>query len=256
MSAVWHFDPALRGMPEETAFGHLDAAFSVHGEQVTQDSIGRVLRVTIESHRYYVKQYRGNGKNLKKRWFGLRGLIAPLRIVTEYQNLLAFQAWGIPTANLVAYGYERKFGFFSRGVLVTREIPEATDLAKLAGNCTPLSTHRVWFRSVIAQVAGIARTLHTHGFVHNDLKWRNLLVSDGASPKVHLIDCPSGRIWWGPFLQYRIIKDLACLDKVAKYHLSRTQRLRFYLDYLQQPRLRPEDKRNLRKILAFFEGRE
>ncbi|MOA66587.1 hypothetical protein D3C78_1934040 [compost metagenome] len=53
-----------------------------------------------------------------------------------------------------------------------------------------------------------------------------------------------------------MIKDLACLDKVAKYHLSRTQRLRFYLQYRDRPRLRSSDKRRVRQILKFFEGRE
>jgi hypothetical protein len=57
-------------------------------------------------------------------------------------------------------------------------------------------------------------------------------------------------------LRYRIVKDLACLDKLAKYHLSRTQRLRFYLDYAQKKRLDDADKRRIRKVLRFFEGRE
>jgi hypothetical protein len=35
-----------------------------------------------------------------------------------------------------------------------------------------------------------------------------------------LIDCPNGDFWRGFWLKYRITKDLACLDKVAKYHLS------------------------------------
>ena len=58
------------------------------------------------------------------------------------------------------------------------------------------------------------------------------------------------------FLQYRIVKDLACLDKVAKYNLTRTQRLRFYLDYAQQNRLSTMDKQRIRRILGFFSGRE
>ena len=61
---------------------------------------------------------------------------------------------------------------------------------------------------------------------------------------------------WGPVLRYRIIKDLACLDKVAKQQLSRTQRLRFYLQYRGRQRLSAADKRRLRKIIGFFEGRE
>ena len=71
-----------------------------------------------------------------------------------------------------------------------------------------------------------------------------------------MIDCPAGGFWWGPFLQYRIIKDLACLDKVGKYQLSRTQRLRFYCQYTGRRRLAAEDKKRIGKILRFFEGRE
>ncbi|NLJ12975.1 MAG: heptose kinase, partial [Gammaproteobacteria bacterium] len=59
-----------------------------------------------------------------------------------------------------------------------------------------------------------------------------------------------------PMLRYRIIKDLACLDKVAKYHLSNTQRLRFYLQYKQKTRLSAQDKQQIGKIVRFFEGRE
>ena len=96
--------------------------------------------------------------------------------------------------------------------------------------------------------------MHDHHFTHNDLKWRNLLVNPAA--ELFLIDCPSGSFWWGPALRYRIIKDLACLDKVAKQHLSRTQRLRFYLQYRGRQQLNASDKQRLRKIIGFFEGRE
>ncbi|MNR58917.1 hypothetical protein D3C85_1800530 [compost metagenome] len=57
-------------------------------------------------------------------------------------------------------------------------------------------------------------------------------------------------------LRYRITKDLACLDKVAKYHLSNTQRLRFYLQYRGRERLNESDKRRIRHVVTFFEGRE
>jgi hypothetical protein len=57
-------------------------------------------------------------------------------------------------------------------------------------------------------------------------------------------------------LRYRIIKDLACLDKVAKHHLSRSQRLAFYKLYLGKQRLDGADRKQLRAILSFFKGRE
>lgn len=67
---------------------------------------------------------------------------------------------------------------------------------------------------------------------------------------------PVGDFWWGPFLRRRIVKDLACLDKVAKQRLSRTQRLRFYLQYQQRPRLVPADRAVIDQVLRYFEGRE
>ena len=96
--------------------------------------------------------------------------------------------------------------------------------------------------------------MHDHHFTHNDLKWRNLLVNEKA--ELFFIDCPTGSFWWGPLLRYRIIKDLACLDKVAKRVLSRTQRLRFYLQYRECNRLSGADKQRVLQILKFFEGRE
>ena len=81
-----------------------------------------------------------------------------------------------------------------------------------------------------------------------------LLVNDEG--ELFLIDCPTGAFWFGPFLRRRITKDLACLDKVAKYQLSRTQRLRFYLQYRGRQRLNVADKRRIRQIIGFFEGRE
>ena len=45
-------------------------------------------------------------------------------------------------------------------------------------------------------------------------------------------------------------------DKVAKRLLRRSQRLHFYLDYVQRDRLNPGDKERVRRIVKFFEGRE
>ncbi|HAK90572.1 MAG TPA: heptose kinase, partial [Massilia timonae] len=46
------------------------------------------------------------------------------------------------------------------------------------------------------------------------------------------------------------------LDKVAKYRLSRTQRLRFYLQYQRRPRLVSADRTVIDQVLKYFEGRE
>ncbi|MDR3298681.1 MAG: lipopolysaccharide kinase InaA family protein [Candidatus Accumulibacter sp.] len=252
----WWFDPELNGGVAGRAFASLEQIFALTGERITQAPLSEMLRVEREGRSYYVKRYAGNGKNAVRRWFGLRQWFSPPRVKAEWRNLLAFREWGIPTARLLAYGIERRYGGFRRGALVTGEIRDTSDLARLAQENDARLRDRRWLSQVSAQMARIARRMHDAGFVHNDLKWRNLLVSEGQTPVVYVIDCPTGGFWWGPFLRYRIVKDLACLDKLAKYHLTRTRRLRFYLDYAGHSRLNADDKRRIRRIVDFFAGRE
>jgi tRNA A-37 threonylcarbamoyl transferase component Bud32 len=252
----WWVNPQYAASEAGTVFGSLDRVFSLTGERIANDQLSRVLRVGVGGKRYYVKRYSGNGKTMRRRWFGLRRWFGPPRVRAEWRNLLAFRAWGIPTATLVAYGLERRFGGFVRGALVTEEIPNTTDLAYLAHSDDPRLGDHAWLTQVSQQVASLTRTLHEARFAHNDLKWRNLLVDGGPSPTVYLIDCPTGNTYRGAVLEYRIVKDLACLDKVASKKLSRSQRLRFYLDYARQTRLGDGDRRRIAKIVHFFDGRE
>ncbi|MCL2022625.1 MAG: lipopolysaccharide kinase InaA family protein [Betaproteobacteria bacterium] len=254
--SFWWFDPELNDGVARRAFASLEQVFALKGERITKAPLSEVIRVECEGRRYYVKRYTGNGKNARQRWFGLRQWFSPLRVQAEWRNLLAFREWGIPTARLAAYGIERRYGGFRRGALVVEEIRDSSDLGQLAQQNDARLRDRHWLSQVTTQVARLTRRMHDAGFVNNDLKWRNLLVSNGETPIVHVIDCPKGGFWWGPFLRYRIIKDLACLDKVAKHHLTRTWRLRFYLDYAGRTHLNEDDKRRVRRIIAFFKGRE
>jgi hypothetical protein len=229
------------------AFADLDVVFALQGERITRDPLSEVLRVECDDVRYYVKRYWGAGK-------GLRRFIGRPRVKAEWQNLKYFAKWGIATAPIVAYGLERRAGAFVRGALITRELVATEDMAQLAQRDAACLRDHAWVARVSQQLAAATRTLHDHHFTHNDLKWRNLLVNDRA--ELFLIDCPTGAFWWGPLLRYRIVKDLACLDKVAKYKLSRTQRLRFYLQYCGRQRLNAADKRRVRQIVRYFEGRE
>lgn len=231
-------------------FADLDAVFALHGDRIASSPLSEVCRVTIDGVHFYVKRYTGAGKNILRRWFGRP------RVQAEWENLQAFQARGIPTAKLAAFGLERRFGTFIRGALITEEIPRAHSLTQLVANADPRMRDRRWIAAILRQLALMTRQLHQRGFAHNDLKWRNILVNDDNPPMVFLIDCPCGAHWHGPLLQYRIVKDLACLDKVARHELSRTQRLRFYLEYTRQRRLTAADKKRIIRILNYFKGRE
>jgi len=229
------------------AFSSLDTVFALEGEPIARDPLSEVIRVEYDGLRYYVKRYWGAGKKLRR-------YLGRPRVKAEWQNLKHFERWGIPVAPLVAWGMERRAGAFVRGALITLEVRDTMDMAAIASTADPRLSDRSWVEHISRQVAQATRTLHDHRFAHNDLKWRNLLVNGAGD--LFLIDCPSGDFWPGPLLRRRIVKDLACLDKVAKYRLSRTQRLRFYLQYQQRPRLQQGDRGVIDQVLRYFEGRE
>lgn len=243
--AGWYLDPAYAGLNAE--FGDLASVFALEGKRLTRDPLSEVVLIERAGVRYYVKRYWGAGK-------GLRRYIGRPRVKAEWQNLKHFAKWGIPTAPIVAYGLERKAGAFVRGALITRELERTRDLALMAKRGDERLHDADWVDGISRQLAKATRALHDHHFAHNDLKWRNLLVNEQA--ELFLIDCPTGSFWWGPFLRYRVIKDLACLDKVASKVLTRSQRLRFFLQYRGRERLSSGDKRRVRQIVKFFEGRE
>ena len=243
--AGWILNPAYAALAAD--FASLEAVFALSGERLTSDPLSEVIRIERDGVRYYVKRYWGAGK-------GLRRYLGRPRVKAEWQNLKLFAKWGIATAEIVAHGLERRNGAFLRGAVITRELPDTLDLAYLSREKPERLADRFWLDGISRQLARATRTLHDHHFTHNDLKWRNLLVNEAGD--LFFIDCPTGSFWWGPLLRYRIDKDLACLDKVASQVLSRSQRLRFFLQYLERERLTATDKRQVRRILKFFEGRE
>ena len=243
--AGWTLETKYAALAED--FGTIEAVFALQGERLTRDPLSEVIRVQRDGVNYYVKRYTGAGKHLRR-------YLGRPRIKADWQNLKQFAKWQIPTAEVVACGLERNGLSFARGAMITRELPKTEDLIVLAERNDPRLKDRHWVDHVSRQLARHTRVMHDHHFTHNDLKWRNLLVDDAGT--LFFIDCPTGDFWWGFMLRYRITKDLACLDKVAKYHLSATQRLRFYLQYRQRERLNASDKKRIRHIVKFFEGRE
>jgi RIO-like serine/threonine protein kinase len=241
----WLLKPDYAALADD--FGSLESVFALQGERITSDPLSEVIRVERDGVRYYVKRYHSAGKCLR------RYLPRP-RIRAEWENLQHFRAWGVPTAEIVGRGLERRAGAFVRGALITRELAGTENLWMLDYLQDPRLRDRRWVDAVSRQLATATRCLHDQRFTHNDLKWRNLLVDQQG--RLFLIDCPTGGFWFGPMLHYRIIKDLACLDKVAKRVLTRSQRLRFYHQYSGCARLSAADKRRIRHILGYFEGRE
>ncbi|MCU7798884.1 MAG: lipopolysaccharide kinase InaA family protein [gamma proteobacterium symbiont of Lucinoma myriamae] len=256
----WHIIPEFQETTLGKLFENFDDAYQFNDdfnkangfkcEFITKSPLSQVYKVTIEDKSFYLKKYNISRKKIQR-------YLGQSKIRTEWENLLWFQALNIPAAKVVAYGQETKGWITHRGILITEELVNTSDLANIADEHPHLIQQADWVAKVSHQVAEAARILHQHRFAHNDFKWRNIMVDIKADyPQIYLIDCPSGMKWYKPFLEFRIIKDLACLDKRAKYELSKKQRLAFYKDYAQCRKLTANDKKRIRKILQFFHNRE
>lgn len=247
---VWHIIPEYQETTLGKLFKNFDDAYDYEGEFIARSPLSKVYKITIEDKNYYLKKYNISKKKIQR-------YLGQSKIRTEWQNLLWFQELDLPVAKVVAYGQETQGRVTHRGILLTEELVNTRDLANIADDLDYLLKQPDWVAKVSHQVADAARTLHQHNFAHNDFKWRNIMVDIKADfPQIYLIDCPSGMKWYKPFLEYRIIKDLACLDKRAKYELSIKQRIAFYKDYAQCKKLTANDKKRIRKIIKFFHNRE
>ncbi len=101
---------------------------------------------------------------------------------------------GVPTPQVVAYVTYPAAMFLRRADVITREIPDATDLGTLLGTASRSASDRaaLW-ESVSELIAALAAA----GAYHEDLNVRNILVSAGADGRrtAHAIDVD--RVVWG-----------------------------------------------------------
>ncbi|MEH6357872.1 MAG: lipopolysaccharide kinase InaA family protein [Pseudomonadales bacterium] len=249
MEKLWSIAEAYKGEGFLQACESLDAVFKLQGEQISKDKISDVIKVALDGKNFYVKRY-FKPRSKKSGWFKRS------RVRAEWENLQFFASLGIPTPLLAAWGEQDQNGLF-QGALITEELKDTQDLATLNNGGSALFDDASWFRHTAQKVAQYTRLMHDQNFMHLDLKWRNVLVEAGDRPEVFFFDCPSGKRLSALFFRRGRIKDLACLDKIGRKRLRRTQRLAFYKYYAGCDKLSPQDKVMVRKIdrfSAYLEG--
>lgn len=110
-------------------------------------------------------------------------------------------------------------------------------------------------RALLHALAGAVARMHAAGFFHWDLQWRNILVRRSSGDfDIFLIDSSRGGLRRTPIGRaHGRIRDLFCLDKLARRHLSRTTRLRFLRAYLGPDAARNPTRRLIRRLLAYVD---
>lgn len=153
------------------------------------------------------------------------------------QNL---KSSGISTPKVIAYG-ENWNGFFeNRSFIVTEKIPGSASLEEKLPE-----SFRKNRKKFIKNLAAFIRKFHDTGFRHRDLYLCHIFCD--SKGQLTLIDL--NRVFKPLFCTRKyLIKDLAELYYSSPKIIGRTDRLRFFLNYLHKDKLSLKDKILIKKI--------
>ncbi len=213
-------------------------AADLRAEVVKRAPHRTVHRLELNGRRVYVKHFRGS------RWSDILRAVAlgsPAR--REGRRLREVAHRGVPTSRLLAWGERRRFGFVTESYLVTEAIEDVSTLGEYLTTRLPALTLRQRVRAkrrLLDGLAGFLAQMHRAGIRHNDLHSGNILVScptaageSVGAPAFHLIDVASVRIG-GPLSWPSAAKSLAGLAAIGRHCTTRTERLRFWRDYVSR----------------------
>ncbi len=167
----------------------------------------------------------------------------------EYEAADRLATAGITTPHAIACGEQWRTLFEHRSFLITEEVKDSHSLESQLPPCFqgPLTVEkRRARRGFICRLASFIRQFHETGFRHRDLYLSHIFCSTAG--EFCLIDLARAS---RPFLQQRFrLKDLAQLHYSAPAEsFTRTDRLRFYLAYVDRRTLLPQDKAIIRKVI-------
>lgn len=135
---------------------------------------------------------------------------------------------GMSVPPVVCIGVRRRLGALVQSFILTLELSASRPLAE------------AWDQSPSDQAELLARSpcfvarMHAAGFVHIDLRWRNILVRRETDRPLEFvpIDCVRGGLRRSRIgREHGRLRDLSSLYKDARPRLTLTQLLRWYLVY-------------------------
>lgn len=170
----------------------------------------------------------------------------------EWTALQALLKAGIGTMVPVALGEDFTLGLEKRSFLLTAEVPNLQPLNEFldaAAATLDKKSFSSFKRRMLLDTADLTRRMHAANFIHGDYYTKHIMVQgDVFEYKLFLLDlqrAETGR----PPSRTDIARELAGLLASARLDLvSPADRLRFYLAYLGEPKLRSKDRRLLDKI--------
>ncbi|OHB68392.1 MAG: hypothetical protein A2V70_00490 [Planctomycetes bacterium RBG_13_63_9] len=242
-------------------------------DAVMGSASGRCLRVLKDRENWHLKlsdpPQQAHGAYLKKHhvrtWRSRLGAMLGIRQAEtagriEAQNVRALKAAGIEVMDLMAYGERIHADGLLESFVLTEELQQFEPLEQfLRGQFGPSPSHLCMRHDrdrdrdrLIRRLARIVRRFHAAGYNHRDLYCCHFFIKEPVPGEfqIKLIDLQRVQLR-RRFRRRWLVKDLAQLAwSVPRNRVRCTQRLAFMRHYLGVPKLRPADKRLIRKVLA------
>ncbi len=260
---MW-IDPAFRP--------HLERAGLAHFEAMMSTTAGHCLRALADRENWRLELDDGHdrcGAYLKKHhtrslssrlraWLGSGPGETPGRI--EARNVARLQRGGINAMRLIAFGEKLHRDGLLESFVLTEELAGFTQLdhflrrrfAARAAHRTEPTRRDADLLRLIDRVADVAARFHRLGYNHRDLYCCHFFIREPTRGEfqVNLIDLQ--RVEHRQRLRRRwLVKDLAQLSYSApRDRIGCTHKMAFIRRYLGVRKLRPQDKRFIREILA------
>jgi heptose I phosphotransferase len=176
----------------------------------------------------------------------------------EARNVARLSRAGIAAMRLIAYGEKLHSSGLQESFVLTEELVGYTQLDHFLRQRFPPCGSAQWQRCdpclerLIRDVAEVSSKFHRLGYNHRDLYCCHFFIQEPTPGRfrVNLIDLQ--RVEHRRRFRSRwVVKDLAQLAYSApRDRITTTQRMAFIKHYLGVRRLRPQDKRLIRQVLA------
>lgn len=239
----------------ESGLTSIDAVFSFNGgRNLSKNNLAKYrVRLQFEINMppvtLFLKRYDGPPISVQLRnWLAARGRVSCGVLDVKAAGKLT--AAGINTPKTLFYGEQWGALFEKRSFVITEKIPNAESLERKLPESfnKPDTVEKLRLRrSFIAELAAFIRRFHDTGYCHRDLYLSHLFYSD--SRDFYLIDL--SRVFRPVVRGQRFrVKDIAQLYYSAPAeNFSRTDRMRFYINYTGRNKLTGKDKAFISKVL-------
>lgn len=219
-----------------------ERVFALEGEIYKRKRDHQTLRFQHGGRAYFAKLHWGVGwREILSHLLRLRRPV--LGAENEWRAIRRLESLGIPTTPLVGYGLQGRNPARRRSFVITEALPPTVSLEALCRDWPERPPEAAFKRHLIARVARIARSLHSHGLNHRDLYLCHFHLDVSGCPdslgpgrlKLYLIDLHRVQFRRRTPRRWRI-KDIAglCFSSM-EIGLSRRDYLRFIRIYEGRP---------------------